>query len=583
MVLEFWADYQSRTELIKKYKNNALLLYVLELYTNVDDIDSVATNSLTDNSDDKKCDLLHIEKDTGVAIIAQSYISDDMSKKEAKSNKASDLNTAAAWLLRDDISDLPETLKSAGRELVDSLKNNEINVIEFWYVHNLPESKNVENELKKVSDTAHARIKKYFPNNNIDRITYKEYGINNIEDLYKSTKVSIKINDKFDVKIEDGFELITDKYKVFTTAIDGAWLKDKYDKYKEALFSTNIRDYLGSRNSQANINNKIKETASNSEDVFFAYNNGITIIVNNLDTSEFKEKKEINISGLAIVNGAQTTGAISSSKAKNFSNIKVLARFVQYFDKTIIDNIIRYNNTQNYIEISDYRSNDDVQRRLRDEFSHIENYKYSGARRGGTEDKIPRSQNILPTDTVAQAIAAFHQEPRLSYNEVKTIWTNDKTYSKFFNDSLKATHVVFCYSLLKSLEDYKNYLKMKIETDRTEQENTILETLRKKGSIYILVSAIGNSMEIILGKPIKNKFSIQFVEIKPLEDLIKLWVPVILSTIPFINNLSNSLNNGLKSQKTIEGDIVIFTNMVNATSTANRPIFKIFADKVFSE
>jgi len=583
MTLEFWADYQSRTELIEKYKNNALLLYVLELYTNVDDIDSVATNSLTDNSDDKKCDLLHIVKDTGVAIIAQGYLSEDISKKEAKSNKASDLNTAVAWLLKENTDDLPETLKSAGKELVDAIKNNEINSIEFWYVHNLPESLNVENELKKVSDTARAQLEMNFPNNTIERIIYKEYGINNIEELYKSTKIPIKINDEFEVQVEGGFEIITDKYKIFTTAINGAWLKEKYDKYKEALFSANIRAYLGSRNSKTNINNMIKETASNNEDAFFAYNNGITIIVNNLDTFDFKDKKKIKFNGLAIVNGSQTTGAISASKSNDFSKIKVLVRFMQYFDKSFIDNVIRYNNTQNIVEISDYRSNDNVQIRLRDEFEHIENFHYSGARRGGSDDKKPRPQNLIPTDTAAQAIVAFHQEPHISYNEMKSIWISDKIYSKYFNESLTATHIIFCYSLFKSLENYKNMLKSKTESDRTGQDNIILSTLRKKGSIHILTSAIGNCMEIILGKPIKNTFSTQFIEKMTLEEIIKIWKPVILSTISFSNYLDASLNTGIKTPKIIKNDINIFTSMVSAISTANRQIFMDFADKVSSE
>jgi hypothetical protein len=583
MALEFWTDYQSRKELIDKYNENSLVLYTLELYADVEDIDSIAVNSLTDNADDKKCDLLYIEKDSGIVIIAQGYFSSDMSKKEAKSNKASDLNTAVTWLLKQDYNDLPETLKSAGKELVDSINNNEINSIEFWYVHNLPESANVENELKKVAETAHALIKKNFPKTNIERISYKEYGINNIEELYRSTKVSIKIDSDFEIDIDDGFELQSDKYKIFTTATNGAWLKDMYNKYKNDLFSTNIRDYLGSRNSQENINNKIKETASNNENDFFAYNNGITIIVNKLDIENYQEKRKIKFCGLAVVNGAQTTGAIASSKSKDFSKIKVLTRFVQYVDKSIIDNIIRFNNTQNSIEISDFRSNDDVQKRLRNEFKLIPAFDYTGARRGLQGDATRRPQALIPADTAAQAIVSFHQEPSLSYNDKKYIWSNDKTYGKYFNENLKAGHVIFCFSLLKSLEDYKNQLKMKKEDNRTVQENAVLLTLRKRGSVYILVSAIGHCMEIILDKVIKNNFLISFSKIENLAELIDTWKPIISSTVPFINQLNNSLENALKNSKIIETDISNFTSMVSATSTANRTIFNAFAEKVATD
>jgi hypothetical protein len=580
MASDILADYKSRKDLIDKYDNNSLLLYVLELYTNTDDIDNIASNSLTDNADDKKCDLLHIDKDMRIAIIAQGYISEDETKKEAKSNKAADLNTAATWLLKQDYSDLPETLMSAGKELIDALNNREISKIEFWYVHNLPESHNVENELKKVSDTAHALISKNFPEAGIETILSKEYGTNNIDELYRSTRVAMKIDKDFEMEIEDGFVLNTEKYKVFTTAINGAWLKEKYDEYKEKMFSANIRDYFGSRNSQENINNKIKETASNNEDDFFAYNNGITIIVNRLNTDEYKEKHKINFNGLAIVNGAQTTGAISLSGSKNFSKIKVLTRFVQYVDKSIVNNIIRYNNTQNYIEISDFRSNDIIQKRLRDEFSSISGFGYTGARRGGAEDKIIRDKNSIPTDTAAQAIAAFHGEPGLAYNDKRNIWSNDKIYSRFFNESLNALHIIFCYSLLKSIENFKTTLKMKSETERTEIETKILTSLRKKGSVFILVSAVANCMEIFLTKSIRNKFSIQFSKIENLDAALDIWKPVIDSVISFIHKLDKSLDNSLKNAGIVKNDINEFASMVNAINTVNRSIFDSFAKKL---
>jgi hypothetical protein len=39
----------------------ALMLFALELNFNIDDIDSVAAVSLTDHSNDKKCDLVFVD------------------------------------------------------------------------------------------------------------------------------------------------------------------------------------------------------------------------------------------------------------------------------------------------------------------------------------------------------------------------------------------------------------------------------------------------------------------------------------------------------------------------------------------
>lgn len=50
-------NYKGRTDLTDLYGNNALLLYALQLRYDIEDIIAVASEALTDGSDDKKCDL----------------------------------------------------------------------------------------------------------------------------------------------------------------------------------------------------------------------------------------------------------------------------------------------------------------------------------------------------------------------------------------------------------------------------------------------------------------------------------------------------------------------------------------------
>jgi len=76
MVYKYLADYKSREELYK-YGPNALMLYALQLRFDIDDIDSVASESITDGYEDKKCDMIYIDENEGVAIIAQSYLKQD--------------------------------------------------------------------------------------------------------------------------------------------------------------------------------------------------------------------------------------------------------------------------------------------------------------------------------------------------------------------------------------------------------------------------------------------------------------------------------------------------------------------------
>jgi hypothetical protein len=61
-----------------------------------------------------------------------------------------------------------------------------------------------------------------------------------------------------------------------------------------------------------NINNNIKTTAEKHPEHFWIYNNGLTAIVNDYSFVEEGEQHTLKISGISIVNGAQTTGAIGS-------------------------------------------------------------------------------------------------------------------------------------------------------------------------------------------------------------------------------------------------------------------------------
>lgn len=125
---------------LQVYGNNARLLFLLELNGPVDDIHTVAADSLTDGHDDKKCDLIYVSADDGRVIVGQGYESGDATRAAAPANKASDLNTAASWLFSRQLEDLPLQIRSAASQVRDALADGKIRSIEFWYVHNLPES-----------------------------------------------------------------------------------------------------------------------------------------------------------------------------------------------------------------------------------------------------------------------------------------------------------------------------------------------------------------------------------------------------------------------------------------------------------
>jgi hypothetical protein len=575
----FLKNFQTRTDL-RKFGSNALLLYAFELKFDIEDIDSFASENMVEANNDKKCDLIFVNYDARTAIITQSYYAQKI-KKEAKANKASDLNTAAGWLLSSDIKKIPETIKDAAIELRNAIKNMQIDTIEFWFLHNCHESKNVTDELEIVGKTVSNALKTYYTENTSINVKTAEVDLETIDSWYMSSKAIILVTNTFTIDIPGGYSLKEGDWDAFSTSIPIKWLYEVSKTYRKPLFSANVRDYLGSRKSDSNINNSIKETAQKLPNMFWVYNNGITAIVNDFepiyDTSK-KRIEKLKINGISIVNGAQTTGAIGSLAVAPNANGFVSARFIKSNNQATVRNIIRYNNSQNKISPSDFRSTDQYQEKLRKEFEkYKESVVYTGGRRGGDEDKIRRPQNYLPFEKVTQSLAAFHQYPGLAYNGKTELWESDTYYSKIFNEDTTAEHIIFAYSLFKYISDFKLSLmkKYKENGQLIEDEQKALEFLRKRGSHYIFIAGIAASLETITSKPITSKFHCKFIKQPSLDKATSIWEQLVSSLIAFNSAYDTSLNNGLKNNEQIANNIEQFKSLVSATK---RPLHKIYAD-----
>ncbi|WP_261371408.1 AIPR family protein [Yersinia bercovieri] len=358
-----WKEaFEARNDL-KDYGDNGLALFALALRFNIDDLETVAAESITDGHDDKKCDLVFINQEDEYAVIAQCYMS-TKDRQEAPANKASDLNTALPWLLQRDINEVPERLRSAAKEIRAKINNDEIKNIYIWYIHNLPCSKNVRNELITVQQTAKTILANDFKKDKIS-VESTEVGDSMLSDWYNESLSPILVDESYSIDLDGGYEVNGDGWKAFCSSIPAKFLHRTYKKHKTKIFSANIRDYLGARSSNSNINNGIRKTAEHSPGNFWVFNNGVTILVHSFNYS--KDTEKLSIRGLSIVNGAQTTGAIGSLSRSPSDEAKVQARFVcvNNGDNELIQNIIQYNNSQNKVEASDFRSTDKIQKRLK--------------------------------------------------------------------------------------------------------------------------------------------------------------------------------------------------------------------------
>jgi hypothetical protein len=328
-------------------------------------------------------------------------------------------------------------------------------------------------------------------------------------------------------------------WSAFQAYISGWQLHTLYSTYGDELFSANPRRFLGVGKKTNIINHGIKESAEKDPCSFWAYNNGITALVHDYDCSDH-EKLVIN--GISIINGAQTTGTIGNLTSPPSGDLLVSLRVIKCSNPKTIEAIIANNNRQNEMVPSDFRSNDVYQTRLREEFENYPQFYYNGGQRN---DSRPRGREVFNPDTVAQSLLAFNGNPVGAYSSKKEIWNNDAVYSSVFNDDLSAEHIIYVYSLGKTIDDIKLGLQQKAnDKSILDVECNQLEFLCKRGSRILLLSSIAKCLETILQRQVIVPSRLHFSDSTDFSKCKEWWKSCVVAVLPFHASLAPALSAG---------------------------------------
>lgn len=570
----FLSALESRKDL-KKYSNR-LTLFALQLFFCIDDIEAVVADDIVnvDGSDDGALDFIHIDTEQKFVVIGQEYVATGKKKFNKKAvasdKKARDLSSGLTVLLKKPIEEIPERLRSSAAKLRSAISAGEIEVMHIWYVHNLAGSSNVKKELRTAEVTA-----KTLTGSGIE-IRSLEVSSDEIEKRYKSISTPILVNDTFEIPILSGAHIKSADWDAYVVSISLQWLYEQFKKYGTDLFSANVRDYLGiSKKIDKNINNSMQETAEQDPKHFWIFNNGMTALVHNFTVIK---GNTLRIKGVSILNGAQTTGAVGNLSSLPDKSALVQIRFVKCSSERTVARIKRYNNSQNKIEASDFRSKDNIQERLKSEFLSTDiNYL---SRRGGIEDIVKRKNNTLLSILTGQVLAAFHGRPDIAYHEKTKIWDEDSLYIKYFNEHIRAKHIVFAYSLFEAVKNKKlDIIKKNKKNMLKTVEKDQFSFFQTRGSVFLLSSAIANCLEIFLDKTVANKFRLEFRGKKLLSECIKEWEPLVEIASQLSPNLQEGFSEGAIREKQANEAIKKFTSLIATTKESNKEIFSNFAKK----
>lgn len=223
--------------------------------------------------------------------------------------------------------------------------------------------------------------------------------------------------------------------------VSGAQLANLYTQHKSALFTLNIRNYIGD-----NLTNKtIRKTALESSADFFYFNNGISALAKRIhEDSSDSSGRTLRCEDLSIVNGAQTVRSLHKAQIDDPASVRdvqVLVRLTEVDTKKsqaeqeFLDNVTKYNNTQNSIRISDFRSNDKVQYDIKKRFDSLpalegKKFLYKNKRSG----ESARDRIVINMEDFTKTLYAFLYGPDDVYGGTGHVFdaTKEGGYVKLF-------------------------------------------------------------------------------------------------------------------------------------------------------
>jgi hypothetical protein len=208
-------------------------------------------------------------------------------------------------------------------------------------------------------------------------------------------------------------------HRTIVAVIKGNTLRNLSKQYKQALYAWNIRGYLGNRG----INQDISETASSDPAHFFYFNNGVSAICTAFELQDNK----IVAQNFQVINGAQTVSTLANLEPN--SDVEVLFRLTLTqnvkTEKGLNRQIIQYNNSQNLVRVSDFRSNDEIQlfleRELPDTRANgpLPKLKYIRKRAVGRQ-----GYGIgIKLEELAKIRYSWLYEPTIAHSSPKALWT----------------------------------------------------------------------------------------------------------------------------------------------------------------
>jgi hypothetical protein len=225
------------------------------------------------------------------------------------------------------------------------------------------------------------------------------------------------------------------KRAVYIGFVNGGQIAELYQPHRFRLFAMNIRDWVG----DTATNKGIVSTAEKQPNNFLFFNNGISAVATSIE--ERPDDLALVCKNFSIINGAQTVRSLFKARSRSMESLKetaVMMRISTFSlgkEPEFLDDVTKYNNTQNKVAVSDFRSNDPVQRDLASQFARLKrgakSFWYKNKRSREKLDRIP-----IEMEEFAKTIHSFKYGPHDMWGGTARLFDTGKDgrYALVFGD-----------------------------------------------------------------------------------------------------------------------------------------------------
>lgn len=264
---------------------------------------------------------------------------------------------------------------------------------------------------------------------------------------------------RIDLQVQiENWGFVTEPYEAYYGTAAASTVAEWFATHGDALFEQNLRKPLGN----TAVNQQMAGTLNEHEAHFWYFNNGITALAGSIQKlakgATSRGFGEFQLSGVSIVNGAQTVAAIARAakeRPQHDLDARVWVRFISLegCPPEFSAEVTEATNTQNTVERSDFVALDPEQGRLRTELLLSLQKIYSIKR--GEEQPQPEHGCTVTEATVALACAESETSLAvIAKSAVGRLWesTTRVPYKTLFNPSTTAYRLWRCVQVARAVD-----------------------------------------------------------------------------------------------------------------------------------